>query len=105
MNQETGRPVKDALELYREAVREWDSCLKNDGEVPKEVVSRAFRCAHLVLRAYCLPSNWESPEAPREHVPIELAHLIANQIGYIVSGKCPDPIKDLTPIIHDGRRI
>ncbi len=96
MTQDTNHPVKDAFELYNAAAREWDACLKSDGKVPKEVVSRVFECAHLVLRAYCRPSNWASFEAPQEHVPIQLAHLIANQIGYIVSGKCPDPIALLT---------
>lgn len=95
MTQDTNHPVKDAFELYNAAVREWDACLKSEGKVPKEVVSRVFKCVNLVLRAYCLPSNWASSDAPREHVPIQLAHLIANQIGYIVAGKCPEPIAQL----------
>ena len=96
MIQETNHPVKDAFELYSAAAREWDACLKNDGAVPKEVVSRVFRCAQRVLLAYCRPSNWASFDAPEEHVPIQLAHLMANQIGYIVAGKCPRPIAQLT---------
>ena len=94
--QESSHPVRDAVELYNEAIREWDACLTNDGEIPKEVVSRVFERAHLVLRAYCLPSNWPTFESPREHVPITLAEVIANQIGYIAAGKCPDPIALLT---------
>jgi hypothetical protein len=96
MIQDTNHPVRDAFELYKAAARESDACLKSDGTVPKEVISRVFEGAHLVLRAYCRPSNWPSFDAPQEHLPIQLAHSIANQIQYIVAGKCPEPIAQLT---------
>ena len=37
--QESSHPVRDAVELYNEAIHEWDACLTNGEEIPKEVVT------------------------------------------------------------------
>lgn len=104
MQQPKERSVSEAYELVREAMRAWDAMLLENKPVPKEIISLVFERVELVLRTYCRPKNWpNAPDAengcigsPVEHMPVQLADLIANQIRYITAGKCPDPIAQLT---------
>ncbi len=104
MPQSKENSVAEAFELFRDASRSWDAALAQGTPVPTPVVSHAFRCAELVLRAYLKPANWPGTHdgrsgyagSPEHHIPLQLVYLIANQIRYITSGKCPEPIAQLT---------
>jgi hypothetical protein len=96
MSELPGQTVAEAFQLYRTAAQMWDRSIKEQGKVPLEVVSQVYKCAELVLRAYCRPENLINGIIPKETIPIELAAQIASQIHYIVAGSCPGPIADLT---------
>lgn len=96
--------VAEAYESLREAMQAWDARLLENKPVPKEIVSLVFERAELVFRAYLHPKNWpnasdvgsDSIGLPVQHMPVQLARFVANQIAYIIAGKCPEPIADLT---------
>jgi hypothetical protein len=88
--------VSETWALFQDVAEHWNRSLRETGEVPSEIIRHAFLCAQLVLRAYWRPKNWGKDGRPTESLPRELAHLIANQIGYLVVGKCPAPIAILT---------
>ena len=88
--------VSEAWALFQDVAEHWNCSLREKGEVPSEIIRHAFLCAELVLRAYCRPKNWGADGRPTESLPIQLAEVIANQIRYLVVGKCPEPIAVLT---------
>ena len=88
--------VSEAWALFQDVAEHWNRSLREKGEVPSEIIRHAFLCAELVLRAYCRPKNWGADGRPTESLPIQLAEVIANQIRYLVVGKCPEPIAVLT---------
>ncbi len=88
--------VADAWEWWRKAAVAWDAELAKGNQPSETLVRHAFATASGVLRAYCRPANWVEKNGPSESLPIQLAHLIANQIDYIVAGQLPEPIRQLT---------
>ena len=87
--------VSSAYRLYKRMAKLVAISFKKEGHVPRELTSQLFHHANLVLTAYCHPSNWNIDGGPREAIPVEFAHTIAEQVRWILSGKLPDPIADL----------
>lgn len=88
-------PVAEAWQVFRNVAKDWDAALASGNAPDHDVIERILAATGLVLRAYCLPTNFRDDGTPKEHFPVELAHLIANQIGYIRQGYLPSPIKDM----------
>ena len=87
--------VLGAYRLYKRMAKLVAISFKKEGHVPRELTSQLFHHANLVLTAYCHPSNRNNDGGPREAIPVEFAHTIAEQVRWILSGKLPDPIADL----------
>jgi hypothetical protein len=83
-------------EQWQNAANIYNAHLESEGVAPVDVVRNLFAQTEHVLRAYLRPSNWDKDGYPKKHLPPAVAEAIANQIRYIVNGKCPDPINDLT---------
>lgn len=91
--------LADAYEIFRERAQHWDAALERGEEPSPDIIRSVYLAANSVLRIYCGPHNWRHGQ-PIEAIPLQLIHMIANQIQYIAAGQIPDPIKQLT---HRGR--
>lgn len=87
-------PVKEAWNIFQRVAEDWDSCLEKGTTPDHEELQRIFSSMELVLRAYCLPKNFQHGEVV-EDFPPPLAKFLANQIAYIKAGYLPSPIKDI----------
>jgi hypothetical protein len=87
--------VAQAEQAWIDAVVPWNEALKSGRKPSRRVVQKVFRQTELVLRAYHHPANWING-APKEHLPRNFVHAIADQVSYIASGHLPEPIRDAT---------
>jgi hypothetical protein len=83
----------EARSLWEKAVRHLKAARNLGPKPPNPFVKAAFQASSLVLAAYSHPANWIDG-TPKEHIPRELARLIAHHIDMIVAGKVPDSIQD-----------
>src|SRR5262249_6235220 len=79
------------MEIFRAKAALSDRYIMKGERPPIEVVRQVFAAAALVLKTYAGRSSQSG-----EGFPVVLADRIANQIQYIVAGKLPGPIADLT---------
>jgi hypothetical protein len=87
--------LKSFEEQWRNAANIYNAYITSGDVVPVDVVRNLFAQTEHVLWNYLRPDNWRAG-LPQKHLPPEVAEAIARQIRYIVNGKCPDPISDLT---------
>lgn len=95
VSEDDERTVQQAYEVFRAVAKRWDGFLRDRREPDHGTIKQVFETVELVLRAYCRPSNALPDGRSKEHLPIPIAYLIANQIAYIRSGSLPGPVRTM----------
>jgi hypothetical protein len=83
------RTVSGAFEAYQAMASRWAGILANRRLPDEEMVSSMARHLLLVLRTYCLPSNWDPQGRAKEDFPITIARTIGDQLAHILAGRIP----------------
>ena len=90
------RPVEKSFELWVEVAERFNTIVTRQRRPSKQLLKRLFERTNLVLRAYCRPANFEPGGGAIELFPTPVAEAIADQMAYILAGRLPGPIQDLT---------
>ena len=104
------RSVSYAWSIYKKSLVPVMAAENNGSSHSREDVGEAMAAFEFVMRAYCLPTNWIDG-SPIEHLPVEAAWTVAEQLRYIRAGKLPEPIELMiragTPAVgpHESRDI
>jgi hypothetical protein len=85
--------VAVAMAAWEKVVSAWDRALEQGENVPLDTVRAVFQATALVFKAYHHPENWRDG-IPKEHLPRQLAYVIARHADSIAAGKLPQPIAD-----------
>jgi transposase-like protein len=85
--------VADAMAVWEKRSRQWDAALQSGEKAHPNIARAVFQATGFVLRCYHHRVNWANGE-PKEHLPRQIARIIAMQVAYIAAGYVPQTIRD-----------